>query len=118
MHTSDGRGTPQPDPTKMANQPALQKSSGTIWVVMGGLFLIASLISFGAVIVGGGGQATPLAVTISIAVIVLYLALLVTRFVVKRKPQRLRIMAGCMLSMAFLSLVGIWVCAMIENAAA
>lgn len=106
----------QPDPTKLINQPALQQSQGAIWMVMGGLFLLASLISFGAMVVGGSGESTTLAVTFASIVVMLYAALVVVRFAVNQQKLRLRIMAVCMLTMAFISLVGIWLCALIESA--
>ena len=43
------------DPTKVLNQQSLRRSSGTIWLVMGALFLLASLFSFGVVMAGGSG---------------------------------------------------------------
>lgn len=105
------------DPTKMINQPALRSSKGTIWIVMGGLFLLASLFSFGVIIFTGGGASTGLAITCGCMAIAAYAALLVVRFAVAPGPRRLRIMAACMLTMAFISLVGVWVCLFIESLA-
>lgn len=108
-----------PDPMKMANQPALQRSTGTVWIVCGGLFMLASFVAFGAMILGGSGASTPLAVTICLLVVALYVVLVMMRFVIgqERLRLRLRVMAICMLTMAGLSLIGIWVCALIETAA-
>lgn len=108
---------PRPDPTKMANQPALQTSSGTVWIVVGGLFLLASLVSFGAMVLGGNGQAVPVAIAGALLAVALYTALVVARFSVGPGTKRLRVMAICMLTMAFTSLLGIWICALIEGAA-
>ncbi len=110
--------TPRPDPTKMINQPALQQSKGTIWVVMGGLFMLMSVIPFAALVFLGSGRSAPLALTVGIVVIALYVAMLVVRFSVTRQKLRLRVLAICMLSMAGIALIGIWVCSLIENAGA
>lgn len=109
---------PELDPTKVLNQPALRRSSGTIWLVMGALFLLASLFSFGVVIAGGSGASTPLAVIGGAIAIALYGAMVLVRLLVADGPKRLRLLAACMLTMALVSLVGVWVCAYIEAAAA
>ncbi|MFC5337665.1 hypothetical protein [Leucobacter denitrificans] len=109
---------PRPDPMKMINQPALQQSKGTIWIVMGGLFMLMSVIPFGALVFLGSGRSAPLALTVGIVVIALYVAMLVVRFTVDQQKLRLRVLAICMLSMAGIALIGIWVCSLIENAGA
>ena len=108
----------QPDPTKMVNQPALQRSQGVVWIVFGGLFWLASLVAFGAMIMGGSGSVTPFAITAASCATLLYLALLLSRFFVREQKLRLRTMAVCMLTMAFVSLLGVVVCAAIESAIA
>lgn len=108
----------RPDPTKMINQPALRESNGAIWIVMGGLFLAVSLIPYGALIFAGSGRSAPVATTFAVIIIALYIALVATRFAVSKRKWRLRIMAGCMLSMAGLALIGMWLCSLIENAQA
>ena len=105
------------DPTKMLNQQSLRRSSGTIWLVMGALFLIASLFSFGVVMAGGSGASMPLAITGGAIAIVLYGAMVLVRLVVGAGVKRLRLLAACLLTMALVSLVGVWVCAYIEAAA-
>lgn len=114
----DGVRNHRLDPTKMRNQPALQQSHGTIWIVMGGLFLVASLIPFGALIFAGSGRSTFTALAAAAILIVLYATLVTARFTVERRKPRLRIMAASMLTMAVASLLGIWLCALIENAPA
>ena len=109
---------PALDPTKVLSQPALRRSSGTIWLVMGALFLLASLFSFGVVIAGGSGASTPLAVIGGAIAIALYGAMVLVRLIAGPGPKRLRLLAACMLTMALVSLVGVWVCAYIEAAAA
>lgn len=103
------------DPTKMVNQPALQQSQGTIWIVVGGLFLVVALVPFGALIFGGSGRSAGLAIIAAVIIILLYAALVTMRLVVARQKLRLRLMAVCMLTMAAVALLGIWLCALIEN---
>ncbi len=105
------------DPTKVLNQQSLRRSSGTIWLVMGALFLIASLFSFGVVMAGGSGASMPLAITGGAIAIVVYGAMVLVRLVVGAGVKRLRLLAACLLTMALVSLVGVWVCAYIEAAA-
>lgn len=106
------------DPTRMANQPALRTSSGLIWVIMGALFGVAALVSFGLLILNPEARSRGLAIGAVVLIVLLYAALLVSRFAIRPGPRRLRVMAACMLSMAGLSLLGIWVCALIEAAPA
>ncbi|MFA5606156.1 MAG: hypothetical protein WDA07_03045 [Leucobacter sp.] len=113
-HSDDG--TPRPDPTKMANQPALQRSRGTIWIVMGGLFLIISLVPLGALIFAGTGRSAGVAIAAALVMIGLYAALLGAKFGIGKQRLRLRVMAGCMLAMAAVALIALWVCALIEGA--
>lgn len=102
------------DPTKVLNQPALQTSGGTIWVVMAGLFAVAALVPFVALVVSGGPSAG-LAGGAAIAVVALYAVLVVLRFAIPRGKIRLRWLAACMLTMAAVSLIGIWVAGLIES---
>ncbi|QBE48600.1 hypothetical protein [Leucobacter triazinivorans] len=110
----EGRPSARPDPTKMANQPALQTSSGLIWVVMGGLFAILSLVPFTMLTVSAG-PSQPVALTAGALVVLLYALLLVLRFAIPPGPRRLRWLAACMLTMALVALLGVWLCALIEN---
>ena len=88
------------DPTKVLNQQSLRRSSGTIWLVMGALFLIASLFSFGVVMAGGSGASMPLAITGGAIAIVVYGAMVLVRLVVGHSyPHRLR----CALSLGALA---------------
>lgn len=122
MNETDERrnsaGNGRLDPTRMVNQPALQRSRGTIWIVMGGLFLVAALIPFGALIFGGTGSSAGLALTAAALMVLLYAALVVMRFAVAQQQLRTRLMAVCMLTMAAVALLGVILCAMIENASA
>lgn len=86
-------------------------------MVMGGLFMLASLIPFGSLVFFGSGRSAPVALIAGSIVIALYAGILVTRFTVSHRKHRLRLMAVCMLSMAGIALIGIWICSLIENAA-
>ena len=47
MTNPGSASTPEPDPTKVTNQPSLTTSTGRIWLVVGGLFaLIAAVMLF------------------------------------------------------------------------
>lgn len=98
----------------MINQPALQESSGTIWMVVGGLFLLAALVPLAALIFAGSGRSAGVAMVVSGLVIACYVVLLGARVVVTRRRVRLRTMAACMLTMAGVSLLGLVVCAILE----
>lgn len=102
------------DPTLVRNQPALRTSSGTIWVVVGGLFVIACLIPLSLIVVTGGSAATTAAVTIAL-VLVLYAVLFVARFAVAPGVRRLRLMAVCLLGVAIVALGGMLLCVAIQR---
>lgn len=103
------------DPTKMMNQPALQTSSGRIWLVMGGLFMVVSLIPLGALAFIRQGPSAPLAMVVGVGVIGLYAAMVGARLAVKPGPIRLRFMATFMIAMAALALFGIIACTYLER---
>lgn len=102
------------DPTRVTNQPALRTSSGLVWLVMGGLFAAVSLIPFAMLIFTPDTRSGGLALAVAVAIIALYGAMVITRVVTRRRERRLRIMAGCMLTMALVALVGVGLCALIE----
>ncbi len=112
-HEPASRREHRRDPMSMSNQPALQTSSGLIWIVVGGCFAIASLVPL-VMLALAGGASTPIAVVAITAVLLLYAAIIVLRFAVARRPIRLWWMAACMLMMAAVALVGIWAAAIIE----
>lgn len=102
------------DPTRMANQPALRSSEGTIWVVVAGLFALICLVPLSLLTVVDPRGSAAVAWTTAILVIVLYAALLVSRWTVAERERRLRIMAVLMLAMAAVALIGMVICATIE----
>lgn len=114
MNGGSGRNPREPDPTKMQNQPALQTSSGLIWVVMGGLFAALSLVPLILLIVAAG-ESRLVAIVTAALVALLYALLIVLRFAIPRGPRRLWWLAACMLTMAAIALIGVLVCALIEG---
>ncbi len=111
-------GRDERDPTKMANQAALQTSSGLVWVVVGTLFAVVSLVPLAALIFVSPGPSLPVAIATGILIIVLYALMLGARLRIPRGPRRLRFMAVYMLSMAGIALLGVLICALVEGAAA
>lgn len=107
---------PKTDPTKMANQPALQTSSGRIWLVVGGIFAVVSLVPFVFLIFAGSGRSTVVAIAVVVAMIVCFGIMVLARVVQRPGPRRLKLMATAMLTMAGIALVGMWICAVIEAA--
>lgn len=90
------------DETRVANQPALTTSTGRSWLVVGGLFTAIALALLIAM--------TPLpppgvALVASIVIGVLYLAMLVVRFLVGPGRRRLMLLSAGMLGIAAVSLV-------------
>ncbi|WP_416442479.1 hypothetical protein AB3K78_08880 [Leucobacter sp. HNU] len=105
---------PERDPTRMANQPALQTSSGRIWLVMGALFLVLALVPFGLLIFAGSGRSRGLAIVVASTIALVYAIMIVIRLASSPGPRRLRGLAGGMLALAGIALIGIWSCAVIE----
>lgn len=91
-----------PDPTLMRNQAALTTSPGTIWLVVGGILTVVSLVVLVPMIqlpppgVGAGG---------AIAVTLLYAAMLIIRYAVPPGRLRLFALAGAFLLIATIALV-------------
>lgn len=102
------------DPTRMANQPALRSSEGTIWIVVAGLFALICLVPLSLLTVVDPRESAAAAWITAILVIGLYAALLVSRWMVDDRERRLRIMAVLMLAMAAVALLGMVTCAAIE----
>lgn len=113
---NSARNERQLDPMMMKNQPALRTSSGLIWVIMGTLFAAACLVPLAFLAFGGDGRSSAVAIATGIAVLVLYAALLIVRVAVRSRVVRLRAMAVCMLSMAGIAVIGLWICLLIEGA--
>lgn len=102
------------DPTRMANQPALRSSDGTIWIVVSGLFVLICLVPLSLLTVIDPRGSAPVAWVTAILVIGLYAALVASRWAVRERERRLRIMAGLMIAIAAIALLGLVICAVIE----
>lgn len=97
------------DPRRIGDQPALQSSSGRIWIGAGAVFLVVIVGVLISIIVRGG-PAVPFAIATGAIAVVLYLALLIARITLRPGTVRLRVMAAAMIGMAVFSLVGLVVC--------
>lgn len=96
--------TSGPDPTRIREQPALTRSRGTIWLVVGGLFAavaLAMLIPMTRLPNGGVALAS------AIVVAALYLGMVVARLAVPEARRRLNLLAIGMLLIAAVSLTGV-----------
>lgn len=102
------------DPTRMANQPALTTSSGTVWIVVGALFALATAYPLSALLLFDPGASFVVALITAVAVVALYVMIVITRFTVPAGRKRLRRMAAFFLAMAAVAVVGLLVCAAIE----
>lgn len=112
-HRLDG-GT-NPDPMRMSDQPALQTSSGTIWIVFGALVVIATGLGLGFLAFAPEGRASAAVATGTIFVVVaLYALLIVFRLTGTAGPSRLRRMAACFLGMLGIAVLGAIICSGIE----
>ncbi|MDH6181639.1 high-affinity Fe2+/Pb2+ permease [Microbacteriaceae bacterium SG_E_30_P1] len=97
------------DPTRIREQPSLTSSTGTIWLIVGGLLSVVSIVVLSLLTSLEG------AALIGVAIVVaLYAAIVVTRFVVPVGRRRLAIMAACMLAIAAVSLIFVGVIAATE----
>lgn len=108
-----GRST-RSDPTRMANQPALRTSDGLIWIVVAGIFLVICAVPLSLLTVVDPRESAPVAWTTALLLVALYGALLAARGYIAERGQRLRMMAGLMLAMAAVALIGMMVCTAIE----
>lgn len=106
-------GRVREDPTLVRNQPALRTSSGTIWIIVGALFIAVCLIPLVG-IVASGMPAAAVAIATIVLMSVLYAAMVAVRFSATPGPLRLQRMAACFLGVAAVALIGMIVCVMIE----
>jgi hypothetical protein len=97
------------DPTRQRNQPALTRSSGLIWLVVGGIF---AAIAVGVLLALTASPPAGVAITAAIVVAALYLGMVVVRLVVPSGRRRLGLLAAGMLSIAAVSLIAVVVVAL------
>jgi hypothetical protein len=96
------------DPTRLRNQPSLTSSSGTIWLVVGGVFsaiALAFLIPM--------TQLPPPGVALATAclVVLLYVGMVLVRVLVFPGRRRLGMLAVGMLGIAAVALTGMLIVA-------
>jgi hypothetical protein len=96
------------DPTRLRSQPALTTSTGAIWLIVGGLFVVvAGIVLVFLVPLPPAG----VALGALIADLVLYAAMVVVRFAVRRRSLMLGTQAVLMLAIAAVSLGAVLVVA-------
>ncbi|WP_433584125.1 hypothetical protein [Microbacterium hydrocarbonoxydans] len=93
----------------VTSQPALRTSSGAIWIIVAALFTAVSLVPLIA-IVADGGPAAPVALVTASLLVAALVAMVIVRVSVAEGPRRLRALAGCLLSMALMALIGLLIC--------
>ena len=98
----------EPDPTRVTEQPALTRSRGRIWLLVGGAF---ALVALGVLVPEAVIGLPPPGVALAAAVVVvaLYAFMVVVRVVVPERRLRLRLglLAIGMLAIALVSLVAV-----------
>ncbi|WP_209324985.1 hypothetical protein [Brevibacterium renqingii] len=97
------------DSNRISDQPALRSSSGTIWIVAGALFLVV-IAGVLAAVISSGGPAIGYAITTIAVAAALYLVLLISRFAIRPGKVRLWVMAGSMIGMALVAVIGLMLC--------
>ena len=104
---------------RMGDQPALQTSSGTVWIVVGALVLLATGAGLGLLAFDPDGRpSAPMARGTIFVVAALYVLLVIFRFTGSPGPRRLRRIAACFLGMLGLAVLGAMICSGIEWSAA
>jgi len=99
------------DPTRIRNQPALSTSSGAIWLIVGGLFAIISIVVLVPLVTR---QPAGLAMGGIVAIVLLYLAMVLVRFRVGALRRRLGWLAACMLAMAVVAMASVLIISTVE----
>jgi hypothetical protein len=92
---------PDRDPTALREQPALTTSSGAIWLIVGGLFVVVSL---GVLIPMSTLPSGTVAVVAAIVIALLYAGMIVTQLAVPPGRRRLGMLATGMLLIAAIAL--------------
>lgn len=116
----EGRGPaerPAGDPTLMRNQPALTRSRGASWLVVGAVLAAVALAILIPMVVGGYPP-VGVAATGAIAVVVLYAAMVILRLVVPESRRRLRLslLAAALGTMAVVALLAVVIVAAVSGA--
>jgi len=95
------KGEDLTDPTRLRDQPSLTRSSGAIWLIVGGIF---TAIALGVLIAMVQLPPPGVALVAAIVVAALYLGMLWVRFRVAPGRRRLGLLAAGMLSIAAVAL--------------
>jgi O-antigen/teichoic acid export membrane protein len=90
------------DPTRVRNQPSLTSSTGSSWLIVGGLFTLIACVVLGFLI---PLQPAGLALVSVIVIVALYAAMIVVRFRVETQRRRLGWLATLMVTIAVVALV-------------
>ncbi|MBN9607213.1 MAG: hypothetical protein J0G30_11445 [Actinomycetales bacterium] len=105
------------DPTRMRNQPALTRSRGASWLVVGAVLAAVALAILIPMVVGAY---PPVGVAASgaIAVVVLYAAMVIVRLIVPESRRRLRLslLAAALGTMAVIALLAVVIVAAVSGA--
>jgi VIT1/CCC1 family predicted Fe2+/Mn2+ transporter len=96
------------DPTLVRDQPALTTSTGTIWLVVGGLFAAVSLGMLIPMAILPGGT---VAVIAAIVVAALYLGMVVVRLAIPSGRRRLGVLATGMVLIAVVAFAAVLIVA-------
>jgi len=100
----DARNTATPredDPTLVRNQPALTTSTGLLWLVCGAALLVVSL----ALMIPLALTGDRVTIIGSVAVVVLYAAMIVVRFVIANRRARLTSLAILMIAIGVTAVI-------------
>lgn len=112
-----GRPGPRVDSTRMSDQRTLQSSSGTAWLVVGAIFALLVLVHSGALIFVRPGESQAVAAVTAVLVLVGYGAIVAFRIVFPQGQRRLRWMAGALIFMAAVGVLGMLIAMFVENGA-
>lgn len=99
------------DPTRLRNQPSLVTSNGAIWLIVGGLFAAIAIVVLATLVMR---QPAGLAMGAIVAIVVLYIGMALTRFLVAPGRLRLGLLAALMLAMATVALATVIIVATVE----
>lgn len=102
---------PHSDPTRLRNQPALVSSTGSIWLILGGLFAGISIAVLAALVMR---QPAGLAMGAIVVIVVLYIAMALVKFLVRPGRLRLGVLASLMLAMAAIALTAVIIVSSVE----
>jgi hypothetical protein len=95
---------PSNDPTRMANQPSLTTSQGTVWLVVGGLMAAIAVVLLLALL---AIDTQGIALWAVVVIVLLYLAMVEVRLLVRRLRVRLGLMATCFGAIALVALAAV-----------